>query len=192
MDSTVTVQEVMDREFVGVSESDSVIDSAELLLAEGSESVVVLRGSEPVGMLTQRDALAALVEDDGDQPAGDSMRTDVPTVSPSATIAEAADVMSSQGAGRVVVTDGDQTVGVVSEHDLITTSPFDPIVDAATGGEPSEEDEELSVAGLADERDAVAAAGGFEEQSICEACGTFARDLSTFNGQLLCGDCRDL
>lgn len=188
MDGTTTVQEVMDREYVGVSESDSVADSAELLLAEGSESVVVLRGSEPVGVLTQRDALGALVEDEGETPVGDAMRTDVPTVSPATTIAEAADVMSSQGSGRVVVTDSDRTVGLLSEHDLITTSPFEPPVDAGTGASGGD----AVAAGIADERDAVATAGGFEDQSICEACGSFARDLSTFNGQLLCGDCRDI
>ena len=33
---------------------------------------------------------------------------------------------------------------------------------------------------------------GFEEQSICEGCGTLTGDLVAFNGQLLCGDCRDI
>ncbi|MEF8787364.1 MAG: CBS domain-containing protein, partial [Haloarculaceae archaeon] len=32
----------------------------------------------------------------------------------------------------------------------------------------------------------------FEDQGICEVCGTFTRDLSSFNGQLLCDDCRDM
>jgi CBS domain-containing protein len=186
----VTVQEVMDREYVGVSESDRVTETAELMLSEGAESVVVLRGSEPVGVLTQRDALAAIVTDDGDSPVTDAMQTDVPNVSPAATISEAADVMGSRASGRVVVTEGDRTIGVLSEHDLITTSPFSPDRDAPiTRGEA---DGEADVAGLADQRDTVAAAGGFENQSICEACGSFARDLSTFNGQLLCADCRDI
>jgi CBS domain-containing protein len=197
MDSTATVREVMDREYVGVSESDRVTETAELMLSEGSESVVVLRGSEPVGILTQRDCLAALVEDDGDSPVSDAMQTDVPTVSPAATIGEVADVLSSQGSGRVVVTEGDRTVGVLGERDLITTSPFGPDRGVATTGPDApttrpDADADGELAGLADERDAVAAAGGFENQSICEACGRLARDLSTFNGQLLCGDCRDI
>lgn len=197
MDSTATVQEVMDREYVGVSESDQVTETAELMLSEEAESVVVLRGSEPVGVLTLRDALAALVEDDGESPVRDAMRTDVPTLSPAATIGEVADVMSSQGSGRVVVTEGDRTVGVLSERDLITTSPFGPDRGAARAGQDtpttrSDAEADAELAALADERDAVAAAGGFENQSICEACGSFARDLSTFNGQLLCGDCRDI
>jgi CBS domain-containing protein len=194
MERTVTVQEVMDREFVGVSESDTVQESAELMLSAGTESVVVLRGTEPVGVVSQRDALSALVEGDGDREVSAAMSEEVPTVTPETTIAEAADVMSSHATQQLVVTEGDRTVGALSEHDLITTSPFAPDRTA---------DRELAVAGGTDERVAGSTAGaddrapenadqGFEDQSICEACGSFARDLATFNGQLLCGDCRDI
>jgi CBS domain-containing protein len=185
MENTVTVQEVMDREFVGVSEADSVAESAELMLSEGTESVVVLRGSEPVGVLSQREALSALVERDGDDPVAAAMSEEVPTTTPATTIGEAADMMSSQGTQHLVVTEGDRTVGVLSEHDLITTSPFE-------SGRETDAGPETPVAVQADGRVAEGAAQGFEDQSICEACGSFARDLATFNGQLLCGDCRDI
>lgn len=189
MDSTVTVQELMDREFVGVSESDTVSDTASLMLTEECENVVVLRGDEPVGVLTQRDALEALVDGDDTAPVAEAMTTDVPTVSPATSIGEAASEMSSLGTRRLVVTEGDRTVGVLTEHDLISTSPF--AMDA-TGVDDA--DAQAAVAGPTDERDGAspAAGGGFEEQSICEACGTFARDLARFNGQLLCNDCRDI
>jgi len=189
MDSTATVQEVMDRAVVGVSESDTVRDTAELMLSEGRESVVVLRGSEPVGLLGQRDALAALVEESGDDPVADAMTTTVPTVRPETTVGEAASEMSSRATQRLLVTNGDEPLGVVSEHDLVTTAPF--TVDPGAAPDP-----EGAVAGGA----GVDAAGpamettddGFADQSICEACGSFASDLAAFNGQLLCADCRDM
>lgn len=186
MDSTVTVQEVMDREYVGVSESDEVRESAELMLSEGHESVVVLRGTEPVGVMTQRDALAALVRREGDAPVGDAMTTAVPTVPPEATVAEAASEMASRATQHLVVRDGGEAVGVVSEHDLITTSPFDPETDVGT--RPG-----VVVEGLDERAEGGDPANrGVAEQSICEACGALAPDLATFNGQLLCGDCRDI
>lgn len=186
MDSDVTVREVMNREFLGVSESDTVAESAELMLEDGAESVVVVRGHEPVGIVTERDALAALVDGADDAPVSDAMTDPVPTVSPDLPVGEAADEMSTQGTQRLVVTDGDRLVGVVSEHDLITTSPF------ATEPGPTEA-METAVAGPADERAmGEPAEQGYEEQSICEACGSFARDLAPFNGQILCGDCRDI
>lgn len=192
MDSTVTVQELMDREYVGVSESDKVTEAAELMLAEESESAVVLRGGESLGVLTARDALGALVEGDGDSPVREAMRTDVPTVSPAATIGEAAGVMSSQGSRHVVVTEGDRTVGTLGERDLVTTSLVGSDKETPTGRSDATTDAELAAAGPAGERDVAADTDRFEDQSICEACGRLARDLSTFNGQLLCEDCRDM
>lgn len=190
MDSTVTVQEVMDREFAGVSESDSVSDTAALMTDEDHESVVVLRGSQPVGLLSLRDALDAFVAGDEDAAVSEAMTTDVPTIRPDATIGEAAGEMASQGTQRLVVAAGDEVVGLLSEHDLVTASPFGPETDVTTAPEPGAEP---AVVGQADDREAATAdAGGFEDQSICEACGSFARDLARFNGQLLCGDCRDM
>ena len=117
MEPDATVREVMNREYLGVSESDTVGETASMMLDDGAEVVVVVRGSEPVGIMTERDALAAVVE-------------------------------------------GSQ--------------------DAAVAGHPGERAGEGS------------AEHAFEDQSICEACGSFARDLAQFNGQLLCGDCRDI
>lgn len=187
MDSSVPVRDVMDRTFVGVSESDTVGETAELLLSEGADSVVVLRGDEPVGVVTERDALGALVADEGDEPVSNAMTESVPTIPPDATLGEAADEMSSQTAQRVVVSNGSRPVGLLSEHDLITTSPFAPERRVTAGPDTaaaSHRDERVDADEPMDR--------GFEDQSICEACGALARDLSTFNGQLLCGDCRDI
>lgn len=187
MDGSVPVRDVMDRTFVGVNESDTVGETAELLLSEGVDSVVVLRGDDPVGVVTARDALAALVGDDGDAPVSDAMTSSVPTVPPDATIGEAADEMSSLATRRVVVTDGARPVGVLDEHDLITTSPFAPERDTSP-------DPETDSVGHVDDRtesaDPVDTA--YDDQSICEACGALSRDLTPFNGQLLCADCRDI
>ena len=84
MNTEVSVREVMDREYVGATESDSLVDTVELLLREDAETAVVLRGSEPVGVLTERDVLAVLV--DGPDPetatVGDALTESIPTVSP--------------------------------------------------------------------------------------------------------------
>lgn len=205
MDSNATVGEVMDREFVGVSESDEVGETAELMLEEGVDTVVVVRGSEPVGVMTERDALAALVRGDDDAPVTEAMTDVVPTVDPDETIAAAADEMSSQATKRLVVTNGEEPVGVISEHDLISTSPFAP--QTGVGQEPGtpvverpDDREQAGVtrdrtdAAVADDRAEAGAAADrtYEDQSICEGCGALARDLASFNGQLLCSDCRDI
>ncbi|WP_135363322.1 CBS domain-containing protein [Halosimplex halophilum] len=197
MQRDASVREVMDREFVGVSEGDDLGETAELMLEEGVDSAVVLRGTDPVGVVTERDALAAFVDREGDPPtAAEAMTDEVPTVPPDLTIAEAADRLSAGSTQRVLVSDGDEPLGVLTERDLLTASPFAP-----TASEAAPTDRERAVAGVTQGRgeQGVEPADSrrgddsrFEDQSLCEACGSLSRELSTFNGQLLCPDCRDI
>jgi len=62
MRTDTTARDVMHREFLGVSESDPLRDAAALLVDEGTNCLVVLRGGEPVGRLSWRDALGALLD----------------------------------------------------------------------------------------------------------------------------------
>ena len=201
MNGDVPVREVMHGEYVGVSESDAVRETAELLLAEGVDSVVVLRGSDPVGLVTRGDALSAFVSGEGDARIAEAMRPTVPTIAPDATLAKAADELASLDTGHLVVTDGDGPVGLLTEHDLVAASPFAPgrgAADPAVATVGRSEDPEVEYGEEPDGYDEGTAFGEgvperpFEDQSICEGCGSLARDLSTFNGQLLCADCRDI
>ncbi|ELZ24275.1 signal transduction protein with CBS domains [Halosimplex carlsbadense 2-9-1] len=197
MEPDASVREVMDREFVGVSEADDLEETAELMLEEGTDSAVVLRGSDPVGVVTERDALAAFVDAGEDSPSVSEAMTDaLPTVSPEMTIAEAADELSVGSTQRALVSDGDEPLGVLTERDLLTASPL-----ARTANGAAMAERERAVAGVTEGRgnpDAEPAetrrSGGsrFEDQSLCEACGSLSRELSPFNGQLLCPDCRDI
>ena len=193
MKTEVPVREVMDREYVGATESDDLVDTVELLLREDAETAVVLRGSEPVGVLTERDVLAVLVEGPDPETAtvGDAMTESIPTVSPETSLDAAADMMSTRSSRRLVVTTGGEPLGLITEHDLLTTRTHDPDADAeeqpvaAVGSGPG--------AALAAEAETeTEAADSFEDQGICEVCGTFSRNLAAFNGQLRCGDCRDM
>ena len=191
MKPDVTVREMMDREYVGVSESDDLLDCVELLLREDADAAVVQRGSEHVGVVSQRDILELLV--DGPSPsearAGDAMRETIPTIAPGASLASAADRMSTQSTGRLLVTDGEEPVGMLTERDLIATRRHE-LNTIETGAS----DAETVTAGLHDEDDVGEgmASAGFDDQGICEVCGTLTHDLSSFNGQLLCADCREI
>jgi CBS domain-containing protein len=188
MNTEVTVRETMNREYLGVSESDDLVETVELLLREGAETAVVVRGSEPVGVLTERDVLALLVEGPDPQSAtvADAMTGSIPTIGPDASLAAAADRMSTREARRLVVTDGGEPLGVITEHDLLTSRTREP---TGTVGETHVD----ASAGTAMAIDAeTEATDTFDDQGICEKCGTLTRNLAAFNGQLLCGDCRDM
>lgn len=189
MNTDVSVREVMDREYVGVSESDDLVDTVELLLRQQVETAVVQRGSEHVGVLTQEDVLATLVEGPDPQEAtvGDVMSESVPTVSPDARLDAAADMMSTQESSRLVVTNGSEPMGVITERDLLSTRSH--------GLELSSEQHEgeallAGTGNRSEPREASQEPEVYSDQSICEGCGKFVSDLSVFNGQLLCADCR--
>lgn len=191
MNPDVSVREVMDREYLGVSESDDLLATVELLLDEGLDTAVVLRGSQPVGVVTCRDVLRMLLDgqDPDDADVEDAMTESVPTVPPDTSLAAAAEELSARDARRLVVREGDgEPRGVLTEHDVLATRPF--------GAKADSPEDELSIgasAGAAREaEERTEAVEGFREQGICEVCGTFTGDLAAFNGQLVCGDCRDM
>jgi len=193
MNAGVSVRELMNREYVGVSESDSLVETVELLLRENAEIAVVQRGSDCVGVLTERDVLATLVE--GPQPeaatVGDAMTESVPTVGPDESVETAATELSSRSVRHLVVTDGGEPLGVLTERDVLATRTY-----GAEPGTPTATavgDETAGTVGNGSAtREMNASPDQFEDQSICEGCGTLASDLVAFNGQLLCAECRDI
>ncbi len=191
MNSRPSVREVMNREFVGVSESDDLLDTVDVLLDEDEEAALVLRGSDPVGVLTERDVLTLLVEGPPPEEAtvADAMSENPETISPEGTVDEAADRISARSTRRLVVTDGDEPLGIISEHDLIATRTY--------GGVPRHDEPEVETVGGGAEapltaEGSVESQNNYEDQGVCEACGTFTRDLALSNGQLLCSDCRSM
>lgn len=190
MNGEVTVREAMTRDFVGVSEGDRIVDAAELLLEEDSAGAIVLRGQDPIGMLTAEDVLAWLVADgDSDEATvADGMTDSVPTISPDRSVEDAAELMFSRSVTQLVVSGDDGgPQGVLTQGDIVATTTLasgeaagENMVDV----EPARVEAELGAQAEGD--------GGFSEQGICERCGALTSDLTSFNGQLLCNDCRDV
>ena len=202
MEGEVTVRDVMSREYVGVSESDTVLGAVRLMHEEGVGSVVVLRGSDPVGIVTESDVLGlvAAETDPAETAVSAVMSQPVISVEVDRGLSDAAGTMSHEDIRRILVTDEGELVGVLDERDVISAS-------ASLSGVPSFRDRPLAVgegradtpAGgepVGDDRVGAAANGNdraeYSDRSICETCGTLSRELSNVNGQLICVDCRDV
>jgi predicted transcriptional regulator len=126
MRTDTTVRDVMHREFLGVSESDSLSEAAALLVEEETNCVVVVRGSDPVGRLESRDALDVLL--DADRSASDAddeltvanaMGPPLPAVSPNDSLTAVEERLVAEGADRVVAVDDGEAVGVVTDGDVL-------------------------------------------------------------------------
>lgn len=189
MRTGTTVRDVMHREFLGVSESDSLADAARLMLSEGADCLVVLRGGEPVGCLGPRDALAAALKADPDDlTVGSVMGPPGPTVEADTRLETVEERLVSEGASRLIVTVEDEAVGVITDRDALAAgaarenSAREPSLAVTGGGSGSERELE------ADSTDA----SGSATQSICEVCGSLVPDLTATNGRVICTDCREV
>jgi CBS domain-containing protein len=195
MNADVTVREAMDREYLAASESDDLVETVALMLSEDVDTVVVQRGSEPVGLLTHRDILSIMVEgmDHEEATVEDAMTPSITTVEPEVPLPAAADMMSNRSTRRLVVTNDvdSEPLGLITEHDIVETraygmeAPAEPTVEAGTV-ETAAAESAIATEAETESQD------NFEDQSICEVCGALSRDLVSFNGQLRCPDCRNI
>jgi len=192
MESDVTIREVMSREYVGVSESDSVLGTVQLMRDEESACVIVLRGSEPVGIVTEWDVLGLIADerDPGGTEIADVMSSPVVTVDPDRGLSEAAETMAREGIRNLLVTENDDIVGVLTQRDVIAaTGSMARSTNSAQATTPGTEPEpRASSANPA--RQGPGERVGFERQGICEVCGALSHSLVEENGQLVCADCR--
>jgi CBS domain-containing protein len=207
----LALRDVMSHEFVGVSESDELLDAVALLREENTTSAVVLRGSDPVGILTS-DAVLDLVVSDRDLSTVDvseAMEETPASLPRSATVAQAGDVMARTGDPRVLVTGGDgndEVEGVVEARDIAPAvagrtesggnSPSSGAPDAVAGttrvaADPTESPDGEPADGPTDEY-AGGGASDYAEQGVCESCGSLAAELANVNGRLLCTECRSV
>lgn len=178
----LSVRDLLSRDFVGVSESDSVQGAVELMRDDGENGAVVMHGSDPVGILSAGDILDCIADgaDLSATPVSEIMRREPPAIGPEATVDEAASLLSRTGGDHVLVTDDDGILGVIGARDLATIT-----------WEVGEVAEEIELTAQGPERGQEGPVDTeYSSQSICEACGTLSRDLVNVNGQLLCPDCR--
>ncbi|WP_336038074.1 cyclic nucleotide-binding/CBS domain-containing protein [Halobacterium yunchengense] len=176
----LSLRDVLSHEFVGVSESDELLDAVELMRAENTSSAVVLRGTTPVGVITAETVFDLLL--DGRDPAavtaGDVMDETPESLSLDASVADAADLMGRTGDPRVLVADDDGVHGVVEARDVA------PTVEKQLRGAPQMPSSPRAGSQQAQNAET------YGEQGVCEGCGGLSPELVDVNGQLLCPECR--
>ncbi|MFC6904219.1 CBS domain-containing protein [Halalkalicoccus tibetensis] len=181
----LTARDAMTTAYVGVSESDTVGDVIDVMIEEGVSEVVVLRGSEAVGTVTEHDLLRAATTGTIPVEAGiaSMMSGAGPSVDAETPLSEAASELSTADRRQLIVRNGERIVGVLTCQDVITAT-----ASILSAPEPEE--------GLSDAAETNAGAETASEnpeyttQSVCEVCGSLMPNLASVNGQAVCGDCR--
>ncbi|WP_114577381.1 cyclic nucleotide-binding/CBS domain-containing protein [Saliphagus sp. LR7] len=186
MEQALAVRDVLTNDYVGVSEADTVLATVELMRAERTGCALVVRGSDPVGIVTEWDVLGLVEEGKSaaETTVGDAMSTPVITIGADRSLTEAAALMTRENVRNLAVTDDQEILGALTQRDVIAaTGSFQGSPDSELAGE-------MTTAGDLEEGRLRANGGEYTTQGVCEACGSLVDALREANGQLLCADCR--
>jgi CBS domain-containing protein len=115
------IQNHVVRAVVSLDETATCAEAARIMSDAGIGSVGVLRGKKLVGLVTERDLLAAVGggADPERVPVARALPPELAAVSPDATELEAAEVMRAHRTRHLAVVDRGEIVGVFSLLDLV-------------------------------------------------------------------------
>ena len=121
------VVQIMNREVITIDDNASMLTAAKMMGEKKIGSLVVTRKENAWGLVTTKDLINILAEgkDLADIRIKDAMFTPLISISPKATIAEAAKRMILRG-GELVVFDGGNLVGTIRTSDIIKSLPECP------------------------------------------------------------------
>jgi CBS domain-containing protein len=110
----------MSRDLLTVSRGEALQEVAQRMVARDVGAVLVMEGSELIGILTERDvlrAVAAGIHDD--TVVSDWMTRDPDTMAPDDTTQQAAVLMIHGGFRHMPLVEGSEVVGMLSIRDLM-------------------------------------------------------------------------
>jgi signal-transduction protein with cAMP-binding, CBS, and nucleotidyltransferase domain len=174
------VRDLMARNIITIQAEDSIIKVASVMDQNGVSSVVVKEGNAFSGMITERNIISRVVSKGLDPQkikVSEVMSAPLITISPDATIEEAARKMRDNKIRRLLVEENHQKIGIITESDIVRVDPelhflirekskLDAQFPSPT------EPQEVTFSGF------------------CQDCGNYSGDLRNVNGRWLCEECR--
>ena len=115
-----SVAEIMSSPVETVSRDRSVLEAAEISEKRHIKRLPVLENKRLVGIVTQTDVVRTMTSYGVWRDVADIMSKNVAAVQKTATVAEAAQVMTSRNISCVVALEGDEAVGILTERDLLS------------------------------------------------------------------------
>ncbi len=130
-DLQITVAEIMQRSVASVAENDELASALRLMLWRQIRHLPVVNDGALVGLLSERDMIAAASREACSIGAlgkvRDVMRRSVSSIAPTATVPEAAAMMAVEKIGCLPVMEDSQIVGMVTTTDVLGASAWVPI-----------------------------------------------------------------
>ena len=129
-----TVGELMSAPVVTATPSETVAEAAARMSDRGVGSVVVVDGTRPIGILTERDLVrfAAAGADATGTKVSEWMTEAPDTVAPGVEAGDAFASLAAHGYRHIPVVEGSELVGIVSIRDLMRVAQIQPVVAPGT------------------------------------------------------------
>ena len=132
---TYAVENLMSESLVSVKVGSSLSDAVRAMVEKEIGSVLISRGREVVGILTERDVLKrfCLEPQCGEISVDEVMTSPLISIDGHASIGRAADLMAGKKIRRLLVTVDGEIRGIVTERDILrsTLYVFKTLSDAA-------------------------------------------------------------
>jgi PAS domain S-box-containing protein len=111
--------QIMSSPVESVNSDVSVLEASKTMSRKHIKRLPVMEGSKLVGIVTQTDLVRALTSYGLWRDVSEIMSRNVAGVQKDASVAEAAEIMTSRGISCILVMDGDDVAGVLTEKDLL-------------------------------------------------------------------------
>ncbi|MCS7127148.1 MAG: CBS domain-containing protein [Thaumarchaeota archaeon] len=172
----ILVRDVMTSPVIELSEEATAADAAQQMAKYRISSVLVMRGNEPVGIVTKRDLVEKVVAKDlkpSEVKLRDVMSSPIITVSPEATIEDAMRTMNKLNVSRLVVAYRGRIAGIISMKDILKFTP--DIIEIVR--------EQLRIRGIVRRPEPY-------YEGYCDSCGEWSDMLLRVDDSFLCEECR--
>ncbi len=181
MEIEIPVRDIMTRPVITAEAELNIFSAAKRMATANVGSLIVVSKKKPIGILTERDLVRKIVAQAADPKSvkvSEIMSTPIVTISPDASLREAAGLMLKSGLKRLPVISDGKLVGIITDTDLVSGSSvglsdiLSDLIEMHRESVHFQEAREM-------------------ESGICEVCGQLSDSLKSVNGELLCWSCRE-
>ena len=163
---------------ITITKDKNVADAAKMMIKHDIGGLVVVEEKEPVGIITEKDFTKTL-SDSKDPYAltiGDAMSKELITISPDASIMDAAKLMTKKRVRKLPVKEADKLVGIITAEDIIRVAPREI---------------ELLLELAAIKAQGVDEFMQSSTEGECEICGNYSEYLSQAGSSYMCNECKE-
>ena len=119
--SSILVTEIMTRALISVNPQTTVFQIAKMMEQGGIGAIIVKENEIPIGIVTDRDFAIKVASNSMplDTPVENIMSSPLITISNTASISSAAEMMSTKKIRKLAVSDNGKIVGIITSTDLV-------------------------------------------------------------------------